>query len=286
MIGEKNPIWKMKMQKESLKKLLSKLTLNLRDSVESSTKKVGCIFLKMDKFPLHQKKLHETLWGIIDTKEYRPRGKKLFDLHRRYEYTAKANKVPCRPEEALERFIIESNDDRFYNQIPIGGGKESIDIGIAESDSKFTFVELKPWKSTASPMYAVIESLKNLMEYRVIIKRRIKVIKKYNEMNLTLLAPETYYNQYGLINHAGKMGKNKLFNVKRLLENLSEEFQISMSFVALRLSYDEFISNCRKTYDRCGVSGQDKVKVSKQDSIFSLKRENWNNLVSSDQMIF
>ena len=272
--------------KRILKKIIEQTDSELKGFCRIKHKKGWLHFLEDGQIPFTPKKLHETLWSIIDTKEYRPRGKKLFDRRRRYEYTAKANKVPFRPEEALERFIIESNDDRFYNQIPIGGGKESIDIGIAESDSKFTFVELKPWKSTASPMYAVIESLKNLVEYRVIIKRRIKDIKKYNEMNLTLLAPETYYNQYGLINHDGKMGKNKLFNVKRLLENLSEEFQISMSFVALRLSYDEFISNCRKTYDRCGVSGQDKVKVSKQDSIFSLKRENWNNLVSSDQMIF
>ena len=36
---------------------------------------------------------------------------------------------------------------------PIGGGKESIDIGIKASDSKYVFVELKPWKTNNSPIY-------------------------------------------------------------------------------------------------------------------------------------
>ena len=93
-------------------------------------------------------------------------------------FTIKKDKKPYRAEEALERFIIISNADNIYNQIPVGGGKESIDIGIKESDSKFKFVELKSWRSNNSPIYAIVESLKNLIEYRIIIEREIKPIQK------------------------------------------------------------------------------------------------------------
>lgn len=75
------------------------------------------------------------------------------------------DKIPYRTEEALERLIVVSNGDNFYNQIPIGGGKESIDIGVKESESEFTFIELKPWGNQNSPLYALVESLKNLLEY-------------------------------------------------------------------------------------------------------------------------
>jgi hypothetical protein len=272
----------MKMRKKFLEKIIDRLESELKGFCRIKHKKGWLDFLEDGELPFTPKKLHETLWNVIDTEKYRPKGKKLFEHHRRCEYTAKADKVPYRPEEALERFIVESNDDRFYNQIPIGGGKESIDIGIEETNSKFIFVELKPWKTKDSPMYAVVESLKNLVEYRVIIERKIKDIKKYNEMDLTVLAPETYFNAYGLNNHKGKIENNKLFNVKRLLKDLSEEFQVGISFMALSLNYDKFLSSCRKVYDRCGISGQDKVKVSKEDKIFLLNRENWKNLVSSD----
>ena len=120
--------------------------------------------------------LHETLRQIIDKKGKRPGGDKLFSLHRKTSFTVKEDKAPYRPEEALERFIIVSNSDNFYNQIPIGGRKESIDIGIKEDDSRFIFVELKPWRSSNSPLYAVVESLKNLIEYRIIHERKIKNI--------------------------------------------------------------------------------------------------------------
>ncbi len=71
-----------------------------------------------------------------------PRGERLFDLNwckheKRLHFTMlppKRSKAGppvqlYRTEEALERFIVLSNGDHFYNQVPIGGGKESIDIG-------------------------------------------------------------------------------------------------------------------------------------------------------------
>jgi len=126
--------------------------------------------------------LKKTIVRVVEKNP--PRGEKLFNLDwcrqgKRSHFTMLPKKLklevpvqPYRKEEALERFIVLSNGDRFYNQIPIGGGKESIDIGIKESDSKFIFVELKPWESGNNPLYALIESLKNLIEYRTILKRK------------------------------------------------------------------------------------------------------------------
>jgi hypothetical protein len=112
--------------------------------------------------------------------------------------------LPYRTEEALERFIVVSNGDNFFGQIPIGGGKESIDIGIKESDTKFVFVELKPWESQNSPLYAIIEILKNLVEYRVILERHLADVPRWSEVELVVLAPCQYYQKWKLDNEPKK----------------------------------------------------------------------------------
>lgn len=225
--------------------------------------------------------LQETLRQIIDKKGKRPRGERLFSLRRKTSFTIKRDKTPYRPEEALERFIVVSNPSNFYNQVPIGGGKESIDIGIKEDDSKFIFVELKPWRSSNSPLYAIVESLKNLIEYRIIHEREIKNIPRYKGVDLYVLAPEEYYQSYRLIDEQGTYLKDKLSILKGTLNSISSEFQASISLMALQQDIESFLTVCKKLFEKNKLTGQSTVSVSERDSIPSLARDKWNLLVSS-----
>ena len=174
-----------------------------------------------------------------------------------------------------------SNPSNFYNQVPIGGGKESIDIGIKEDDSKFIFVELKPWQSSNSPLYAIVESLKNLIEYRIIHERKIKNIPRYKEVELYVLAPEEYYQSYSLIDEQETYLKDKLSILKGTLDSISSEFQSSIFLMALQQDLDSFLTACKKLYERNKITGQRTVYVSETDSIPSLARDKWKLLVSS-----
>jgi hypothetical protein len=215
------------------------------------------------------KELKATIEEVIDNNP--PKGEKLFDLdyckkEGRRSFTMLKTKKPGRPEEALERFIVISNDDdKFYNQIPVGGGKESIDIGIKD-ESKFIFIELKPWDRGNSPMYAIIESLKNLMEYQKIKKK----IKRFKERELMILAPSDYYESYKLTND------ENLSKLKKTLTKISEEFKTPITFMELIIEKDSFFKKCRELY-----KGPGKVTVSKQNAINGLARDQWKLLVSS-----
>ena len=144
-----------------LKEVISHLQSNKAKYCRITHKRGWLEYLKDGDLVFTAQELHQTLRKVIDSDQMRPKGNKLFCLRRKYNFTIKADKAPYRTEEALERFIVVSNAENFYNQIPIGGGKESIDIGIKENDSKFTFVELKPWSSANPPLYALVENLKN-----------------------------------------------------------------------------------------------------------------------------
>ena len=203
-------------------------------------------------------------------------------MRRRYGFTIKTDKTPWRTEEALERFIIASNADNFFNQVPIGGGKESIDIGIEENDSEFSFVELKPWTSTNSPIYAIVESLKNLTEYRVILERKIAKIPVFKKINLIILAPWSYFQAYGLIGSNGICDSGKISVLKKTLNALRLEFGTNISLMALQLDQDSFNDKCGKIYDRERITKQTKIRISRKDAIAKLKRDRWELLVSSD----
>ena len=216
---------------------------------------------------------------IIDKEGNRPRGNKLFYQRKRYKYTAQDDGRPFRPEEALERFIVVSNPENVFGQVPIGGGKESIDIGIKASDSKYIFVELKPWKTNNSPMYAIIENLKNLIEYRTIHERNIKIIPHY-EVDLIILAPEAYYQEYRMIGGKGIFLADNISIVKKALTALSTEFKTRISFMALQLDFDSFLSKCGEVSHKRDESGK-KVMISSNDSILNLAKDKWIPIVDS-----
>ena len=264
-----------------LKEVISHLQSNKAKYCRITHKRGWLEYLKDGDLVFTAQELHQTLRKVIDSDQMRPKGNKLFCLRRKYNFTIKADKAPYRTEEALERFIAISNAENFYNQIPIGGGKESIDIGIKENDSKFTFIELKPWSSTNSPLYALVESLKNFIEYRIILKRKIKNIPRFKELNLIILAPKDYYQDYNLIDDNGLYRKDMIRVLEKTLKGIGSEFQTNITFMVLEIKKDDFFDACKKIYDDKKVKGQDSIALSKTDAIPILIMNNWKLLATS-----
>jgi len=186
------------MEKNILQKAISSLNVK-KGKYRLIPHKEGWLkFLEDGDLVFKPSELRQIIEKVIN--EFPPGGNKLLYLRNRCNFTVTAEYKAYRPEEALERFITISNSGKFYNQVPIGGKKESIDIGIEESESRFVFVELKPWSSTNSPLYAIVESLKNLILYRIIHRNNIthdKNCKHYKHIDLIILAPSFYYQDYG-----------------------------------------------------------------------------------------
>lgn len=270
--------------KNILNEVISKLKSE-KDGYCRITHKKGWLgFLADGDLVFKPHDLHQALRQTIDTEGMRPKGDRLFFLRSRYNLTVTIKNKPYRTEEALERFITASNQENFSNQIPIGGGKESIDIGIQENDSSFVFIELKPWSSVNSPLYAIVESLKNLIEYWIIIEKEIKEILNFKAVELMVLAPESYYQEYGLIDRTGLHKADKIRIVKKALNDFSAEFDTNISLMVLPIKKDVFLNICQRV---CGkykqTTGQEIIHISRADSIPELARSQWELLVSANR---
>jgi len=268
------------MEENILKEVISKLKVE-KDGYRRIPHKKGWLeFLEDGDLVFTPCELHQTLRQVIN--EFPPRGNKILYQRNRCNFTVTKERKAYRTEEALERFITTSNPGKYFNQVPIGGGKESIDIGIEENESKFIFVELKPWSSTNSPLYAIVESLKNLIEYRIVHENKIKHYedcKHYKEVDLIILAPETYYHDYGLIEST----EDKISKVKKVLNDLSSEFNTNIALMALTLKEDDFLNKLRMICEEQNIVEQKSISISKSDIIPELARDEWELLVSSDK---
>jgi hypothetical protein len=271
---------KDKNKKDILNKVIAQLEQGNNNCYSIKHKRFWLHFLKNGKLNFTPEKLHNVLMEII--KDNPPKGDKLFCMNTHYNFTV-INKKAYRTEEALERFIIASNpDSEFFNQIPIGGKKESIDFGIKENESRFAFIELKQWSSNDSPLYAIVESLKNLIEYEIIKKRGIS---NYTQIDLIILAPEDYYINHKLIDkETGQPQQDKLKIVKTLLNELSSKFNTNISLTKLRLGKETFLNKCKNICDERNI-GNDKqtLEILKEDKFAELERNKWDLLVSSDK---
>jgi len=264
-------------KKDVIKKVIADLKTE-KDSYCRITHKKGWLgFLEDGDLVFTPGELHQVLQRVM--KEHPPRGEKLFCLRKRDTFTVTNERKPYRPEEALERFIVVSNSKKFYGQVPIGGGKESIDIGIKEeSGEKFMFVELKPWRSTNTPLYATVESLKNLMEYRFILENENENVPRFKEVDLIVLAPQFYWDDYRL-NESGGLKK-----MKRALNDLSAEFNTNIALMALPIEEKDFLDKCRKICEQRGIEKQQPITISEADAIPELSRDQWKLLVASDKV--
>lgn len=268
---------KKQRKKDVIIKVIADLNTEKHGYCRITHKQGWLDFLEDGDFVFKPVEMRQVLQQVI--KEHPPRGEKLFCLRKRDTFTVTIEKKPYRPEEALERFIVASNPVNFWDQIPIGGGKESIDIGIEEnSGEKFIFVELKPWKINNTPLYAIVESLKNLIEYRFILEDRKKDIPRFKEVDLIVLAPQSYWDDYR-VNESGALQK-----MKRVLNELGAEFGTNISLMALHIGKDEFFDKCRKICEQRSIDKQQRITISKADALPELARNRWQLLVASDRI--
>lgn len=265
--------------KDILKEVISELKSEKDGYCRIKHKKGWLEFLDDGDLIFKPSELHQILRKVIN--EFPPNGDKLLCQRKRDKFTVTVEKKAYRPEEALERFITTSNPDNYFNQIPIGGKKESIDMGIEESESRFVFIELKPWSSTNSPLYAIVESLKNLIEYRIIHENKIKhheSCKHYDVVSLMILAPQPYYSDYGLIDRS----EDKIKILKKALNDFSYEFHTNITLMALTLKEEDFFDKCRRICEAQNIDKQQSITISKSDAIPELTRDRWKLLASSD----
>lgn len=165
-----------------------------------------------------------------------PECKRRLEKRQRYEFTLyekEGRAQAYRVEEALERMIVAANSSDMYNQMPLRGGKESLDL-MRLTGKEAVFIELKPWATNNSPLYALIELVKNLEVYREIL-RNYSVEWGYDLKSLILLAPYEYYKSYGINDDKASLDKTS-----ELLKELHTTFNMPMAMYALDYSPQEF----------------------------------------------
>jgi len=240
-------------------------------------------FLHEGKLSFNPDILHNKLrQAVINSTQPWSKTKLLYP-RKRCKFMVDSEDEPHREEEALERFITASNPDNYHNQFPVRGGKESCDIVVLNEDSHYEFVELKSWTSKDTPIYAVVESLKNLILYRYIEEKQMKhhqKFKRFNEVDIIVLAPRDYYGRYELIDK-GTPERNKDV-LRKVLNDLSCEFKTHISLMKLNLGYQLFIEKCKECKTHELVNGKKHIVLSSEDAIAALARENWKPVISSD----
>jgi len=269
------------MNKSVMKQLIDRFNGSPEKGNGIHHKKLWLAYLKTGEFPFSPADIHNAMQEIICKPENLPKGDKLLTRHKKNKFTYKSNKKPHRPEEALERFIIFSNDQNFYNQFPIGGGKESIDIVIQDDNKSLEFVELKAWESSESPLYALTEALKNLIEYRAIKKFKLEEDDFNGKVNITVLAPSEYFVEFQLIDSSNKILQQRINKTQTLLENFAQVFDTKISFYSIPIAYEKFNKICAELYDQQRLTDQQKGCVTKNNIIPELERSNWMLLASS-----
>lgn len=235
-------------------------------------KRLWLEYLETGKLPFSSKELYSAIREIVDTPENRPRGDRLLHFHKKYNFTLKEDKTPYRPEEALERFIVLSNGDNFFNQMPVGGGKESIDIVVRHGGGSVEFVELKPWSSGDSPLYALVEGLKNLIEYRLIVERQIQVVDRPWKVDISMLAPREYYRNFLLLDDTDTGVQQYIIRATELMNELARAFDTRLSVYSLSLTANSFNQSCSLIFEQQGLVGQEIAGVTEEYKIASLQR--------------
>ena len=146
-----------------------------------------------------------------------------------------------RKEEAIERVIVCSDKNKFYNQITLTNGKENIDL-IEIQDNKVIIYELKAENGSDSPIFALIELLKNYELFKKAKKLDEKL--KNKEIELVILAPKEYYDIYF---------KNE--KVKEKFQELLNLFDEKISLKTINFNSDDVLD---KLQDKIDEEGWDK----------------------------
>lgn len=226
-------------------------------------------------WPCEPQTISEKLQELTMLEEYQPRGEKLLCLRSRDRFTLLPSSRPGRPEEALERLIVHSNSDTMFGQMPIRGGKEAVDI-VRLRNKVGTFIELKPWRSTDSPLYAILEGLKNLAYFNVLQSIGHQRCDDFSRVNLMVLAPFDYFRDYHLINEHGELNNDT--QVKEFIEALADTFKTRIQIFGLNWKEDELLKICKNIYPAPPKENV-VVSVSEHPPIEALNEKNWIKII-------
>jgi hypothetical protein len=163
----------------------------------------------------------------------------------------------------------------MFGQMPIRGGKESVDI-VRLRNKVGTFIELKPWKSKDSPLYAILEGLKNLAIFNVLKAKGHQRCDNFSCIDLAVLAPVRYYQDFHLLNEHGEV--NNYFQVKEFIEALAATFKTRIQIFGLNWKEKELLKVCK---DICPSAPRENivVSVSEYPLIEALFEKNWIKLI-------
>jgi hypothetical protein len=230
--------------------------------------------VEAEELPFNPDELEYAIRETLSRPENKPRGGKLMIQRRACCFTLYDDGAVHRPEEALERLILSTNKIGCFNQVPVGGGKESIDLMRFAEDKSVTFIELKPWLSKDTPLYALIESVKNLGLYRL-IEGKLADELRVGEIGLTVLAPVEYYIGHGFEWSGGHFHGQAALAVRRISESLSDLFNVQINLAALNFSHEEFKRHCQKLVGKKKREDGNKVCVEDLPPIRQLHTDNW-----------
>ena len=270
-----------KRVKTNLDKIIAKINARKNDYCRISNLQGWRDYLEDGDMAFTPKDLDEALKNIISIKPH----PKLLYPRKKNNFTAISQDERFRPEEALERFITLSNSKNFCNQFPLRIPKEYSDIFIINDDSRHILVELKSWESDNSPLYAIVESIKNLFLYRTIRRENIPYhqdFKRFNDADIIVLAPRSYYQFYDLIEEIDDsvVYHNRHIDVlSRTLNYLGSEFDTKIIFMMLNLKEEDFLEHCKKCKNYKEKNGKKITYIFDEDALPELARDEWEPLI-------
>jgi hypothetical protein len=226
-------------------------------------------------WPCEPQELYKKLQDLAKLDEYQPRGDRLLFLRSRDKFTLLPSLRPGRPEEALERLIVQSNAGTMYGQMPIRGGKESVDI-VHLRNKVGTFIELKPWNNKDSPLYAILEGLKNLAIFDVLKNKGHQRCSNFSSVNLAVLAPLDYYRDYHLIDERGQL--RNYSRVKEFIEAIASHFQTRVQLFGLNWKEEDLMNVCKDIQPKAPKENV-VVSVSEYPPIEALYEKNWIEII-------
>lgn len=267
---------KKHVQPSLLNRILSEIPIRYDQRYTLAHKKPWLCLVKDRIWPCDPEILHRQIQKALLLDEYQPRGDRLLYLRSRDKFTVLPSGRPRRPEEALERLLVQTNPDTMYGQMPIGGGKESVDIVKLESNTG-TFIELKPWHSSNSPLYALLESLKNLGLYRILQARNHRGCEIIQNVQLAILAPVTYYQAYHLLDEDMQLSNSD--NVQAFLDSVAKIFQVDIRLNVIDWPENELWDVCSQICP--GEIFKNKIiSVAEYPAVEALKQKNWIELIT------
>lgn len=263
-------------------RLIDRLTkeITIRHDSNSSLqhKKTWLALTEKGVWPCQPRMIYNKFKELTSLDQFRPHGEGLLKLKSRDKFTLLPNGKPRRPEEALERLIDQSNPNNTFGQMPIMQvGRSTVDI-IKIGKAHSTFIELKSWRSQDTPLFAIVENLKNLMLYRILKEDGHKGCSTIKDVNLTILAPLSYFYNHNIIDKDYNLYKQRELN--NFLNATANIFRTRIKILALNWREEDLWDICTEIKPKY-LSAKERVSVKGFPEIEALREASWIELYST-----